>query len=151
MVSTLPSGLTGGDRDVEDSHSMESSSVNDSSNNDSSTGLESGHQQGDDETVSYSLAKSETRRVLRSKILLLIVITLCAVGCSTAAFYIARGAQEHEFANQVRTITFEKDSLLPLYQSTVVEFNVISHSLQLFFLSVQWLCRWNSSVVGRLD
>ena len=98
----LPAGLTSGMDD--DSDSGDSSSLNDVSVNSSTSALGSkGLKQQGSSSSQFSLARSDTVKVIRTRIIVFGVIGLCAIGCGTGAFLYTRSNQENSFENQVRS------------------------------------------------
>jgi hypothetical protein len=98
----LPAGLTSGMDD--DSDSGDSSSMNDMSvNSSSSVVVNKGLKQQSSSSSQFSLARSDTVKVIRIKIIVFGVIGLCAIGCGTGALLYSRSNQENAFEHQVRT------------------------------------------------
>ena len=92
-------GLTHGDDG--DSHSGDSSScTNDDSSHTSRLGGNHVNQDGSS-TSSFSLAKDDSTKVFRAKIIVFSVSCLFAIGCSTFAFLYMRSNQNEEFEQEV--------------------------------------------------
>lgn len=96
----LAGGLTRGVDGDSQSGDSSCSTNDDSSRNASSLGGDHVNHDGSS-TSSFSLARDDSTKVFRAKIIVFCVICLCAIGCSTFAFVYTRSQENKAFEHEV--------------------------------------------------